>query len=85
MPHRHVSIKDNDNLQERGEIIMKNLKKLGNNCIECGSAAISSTVDEVKPIFKIEIINFACGAVLKSTYTSNGMIGKAVHSGCSGF
>ena len=59
-------------------------KKLGKSCIECGSAAISSTVDEVKPIFKIEIISFACGAVLKSTYTSNGMIGKAVHSGCSG-
>jgi hypothetical protein len=31
----------------------------------------------------MEIINFACGAVLKSTFTSNGMIGKAVHSGCT--
>jgi len=62
---------------------MKNLKKLGKHCIECGSAAIAATVDEEKPIFKMEIINFACGAVLKSTFTSNGMIGKAVHSGCT--
>jgi hypothetical protein len=31
----------------------------------------------------MEIINFACGAVLKSTFTTNGMIGKAVHSGCT--
>jgi hypothetical protein len=62
---------------------MKNLNKLGKHCIECGSAAIAATVDEEKPIFKMEIINFACGAVLKSTFTSNGMIGKAVHSGCT--
>jgi hypothetical protein len=31
----------------------------------------------------MEIINFACGAVLKSTFTANGMIGKAMHSGCT--
>lgn len=62
---------------------MKKLKKLGKNCLECGSAAISNIVDEEKPIFKMEIINFACGAVLKCIYTANGMISKAVHSGCT--
>ena len=62
---------------------MKKLKKLGKNCLECGSAVISTIIDEEKPIFKMEIINFACGAVLKSTFTTNGMIGKAVHSGCT--
>jgi hypothetical protein len=62
---------------------MNKVKKLGENCIECGSVAISNIVDEEKPIFKMEIINFACGAVLKSTFTANGMIGKAIHSGCT--
>ena len=62
---------------------MKKQKKLGKNCIECDSAVISSIVDEEKPIFKMEIINFACGAVLKSIFTANGTIGKAVHSGCT--
>jgi hypothetical protein len=62
---------------------MKKLKKLGKNCLECGSAAIANIVDEEKPIFKMEIINFACGAVLKSTFSANGMISKAVHSGCT--
>ena len=62
---------------------MKKLKKLGENCLECGSAVLSTIVDEEKPIFKMEIINFACGAVLKSTFTANGTIGKASHSGCT--
>lgn len=61
---------------------MKKLKKLGKHCIECGSVAISNIIDEEKPIFKMEIISFACGAVLKSTFTANGNIAKAVHSGC---
>jgi hypothetical protein len=59
------------------------MNKLGKNCIECGSAVVSSIVDEEKPVFKMEIISFACGAVLKSTYTANGNIAKAVHSGCT--
>ena len=62
---------------------MRKLKKLGKNCLECGSTAVSTIIDEEKPVFKMEIINFACGAVLKSTFTANGMIGKAVHSGCT--
>jgi hypothetical protein len=30
----------------------------------------------------MEIIDFACGAVLKSTYTTNGRIGRVSHTGC---
>ena len=58
------------------------MKRLGNSCIDCGSAAVGSILDEVKPVFRMEIVNFACGAVLKSIYTANGNIGRATHSGC---
>jgi hypothetical protein len=58
------------------------MNKLGRQCIDCGSEAIMKTVDEVKPMFRMEIVNFACGAVLKTTFTANGNIGRAVHSGC---
>jgi hypothetical protein len=58
------------------------MKKFGKQCLDCGSEAIKTTIDEVKPMFRIEIVNYACGAVLKSTYTANGNIAKAAHSGC---
>lgn len=35
------------------------MKKLGTNCIDCGSKAIRTLVDEVKPVFRIEIVDFA--------------------------
>jgi hypothetical protein len=58
------------------------MKKFGKQCLDCGSMAVKTTVDEVKPLFRMETINFACGAVLKSTYTANGNIAKAAHKGC---
>jgi len=58
------------------------MKKLGTNCIDCGSIAIKTLVDEVKPVFRMEIVDFACGAVQKSTYTANGRIGRVSHTGC---
>ncbi len=58
------------------------MTKLGTHCIDCGSEAIATVVDEVKPLFRMEIVNFACGAVLKSTFTANGNISRAAHSGC---
>ena len=58
------------------------MKKLRTNCIDCGSEAVNSIIDEIKPVFKMEIISFSCGAELKTTYSANGNIGKAVHSGC---
>lgn len=59
------------------------MKKFGTHCLDCGSAAVRTTIDEVKQTFRIEIVDFACGAVLKSTFTANGNIAKAQHSGCT--
>ncbi len=58
------------------------MTKLGNRCIDCGSESIATVIDEVKPLFKMEIVHFACGAVLKSTVTANGNVARATHSGC---
>jgi hypothetical protein len=58
------------------------MKNFGKECLDCGSEAINSTVDEIKPLFRIETVNFACGAVLKSTFTANGTIARAAHKGC---
>jgi len=58
------------------------MRKLGKSCIDCGCEAVGSIVDEVKPVFRMEIVNFACGAVFKSVHTTNGNIGRATHSGC---
>ena len=59
------------------------MKKLGECCIDCGSEAVRSTVDEIKPVYKMEIIDFACGAVLKSSFSANGNVVRTSHSGCS--
>jgi len=58
---------------------MKNLKEF---CLECGSKAVSKTVDEVLPKFRMEIVNYACGAELKSMYSSNGNTGRLCLTGC---
>ena len=58
------------------------MKQFGKYCIDCSSEAITRTIDEVKPVFRMEIVTFACGAVLKSTFTANGNIARASHSGC---
>jgi hypothetical protein len=60
------------------------MKQFGKYCIDCSSDAITRTIDEVKPLFRMEIVQFACGALLKSTFTANGNIGRASHSGCTG-
>jgi hypothetical protein len=59
------------------------MKKFGTECLDCGSEAIMTIVDEIKPLFRIEIVEFACGAVLKSTFCANGSIAKAAHKGCT--
>ena len=58
------------------------MNRLGKRCIDCGSEVVGSVVDEIKPVFRMEIVNFACGAVMKSTYSANGNISRASHSGC---
>ena len=58
------------------------MKLARKNCIDCGSEAVRTIVDEVKPVYKMEIINFACGAELKNIFSANGNVGKVLHSGC---
>ena len=50
------------------------MRRLGISCIDCGCNAVGSIVDEVKPVFRMEIVNFACGAVFKSEYTIQFMV-----------
>jgi hypothetical protein len=59
------------------------MKKLWETCLECGSRELSRTVDDVMPKFKMEVISYACGAELKSIYSSNGNIGRVCLSDCS--
>jgi len=59
------------------------MKKLKEFCLECGSNAVSKTVDEVLPKFRMEIINYACGAELRSIYASNGNVGRLCLTSCS--
>ena len=51
-------------------------------CIDCGSRAVNRIVDEVRPIFRMEVVDFACGAVLTSTHSRNGNLARISHSGC---
>lgn len=58
------------------------MKNLWETCLECGSKELTRTVDDVMPKFKMEVINYACGAELKSIYSSNGNTGRLCLSGC---
>lgn len=51
-------------------------------CIDCGSWATHTIIDEIKPIFRMEQYHFPCGAVLKSSYGARGQVGKISHEGC---
>ena len=59
------------------------MKKLREFCLDCGSRAVGRTVDEVLPKFRMEIVNYACGAEFKCSYSSNGNIGRVCLSGCN--
>jgi hypothetical protein len=58
------------------------MKKARKNCIDCGSEAVATLIDEVKPLYKMELVNFSCGAVLKNVFSTNGNVGRVEHSGC---
>ncbi|NVN90112.1 MAG: hypothetical protein HXX11_05855 [Desulfuromonadales bacterium] len=58
------------------------MKKMHSNCLDCGSEAVRTIVDEVKPMYKMTLVDFSCGAVLKTIFTANGNIGRVLHSGC---
>ena len=53
-------------------------------CMDCGSVASSIVVDEVKPVFREEVVHYACGAVLRSMTASRGQKGRVSHEGCTG-
>ena len=59
------------------------MKKLENFCIDCGSPAVNTTVDEVKRVHKLMVVTYECGAVLRSSFSANGNVGKLSHSGCT--
>lgn len=59
------------------------MSEFGKLCIDCGSEVVNAAVEEVKPVFKMEIINYACGATLKMTFSANGNVMRASHSGCT--
>lgn len=61
----------------------KTVKRMAMNCLTCGSEAISSLTDAVPPVFRMEVVHFACGAVLKSTTGARGHIGRLSLEGCS--
>ncbi len=60
---------------------MKNLSK---HCLICGSEAVSTAHDVVAPVFRMEIVHYACGAVLKNITGAHGSIGRVSHEGCNG-
>jgi hypothetical protein len=59
------------------------MKKLRKQCIDCGSDAVETLIDEIKPNFRMEVVQYACGAVMKSSFSTRSNLGKAVHSGCT--
>jgi hypothetical protein len=69
--------KGNNQKKENQE--MKYLRK---SCIDCGSEAVETLIDEIKPTFRMEIVRYACGAEFKSSFSSRSNMGTAVHSGC---
>jgi hypothetical protein len=58
------------------------MQKTLQKCIDCGSEAIQTVIDEIKPIFRMEVVYFSCGAVFKSSYGARGQIGNVSQEGC---
>ncbi len=59
------------------------MKKLRRQCIDCGSDAVQTIIDEIKPNFRMEIVRYSCGAEMKSSFSKKSNMGNAVHSGCT--
>jgi hypothetical protein len=59
------------------------VNKISKKCLNCGSEAISTLRDVVPPVFKMEIVQYACGAVLKNITGAHGRIGRLSHEGCT--
>ncbi len=61
----------------------KKMKYLRKQCIDCGSDAVQTLVDEIKPSFRMEVVQYACGAEFRSSFSTVSRMGKAEHSGCT--
>ncbi len=57
------------------------MKYLRKNCIDCGSEVVQTIIDEM-PNFRMEIVQYACGAELRSSFSTKSQQGKTEHSGC---
>ena len=51
------------------------MKKLRKQCIDCGSDAVETLIDEIKPNFRMEVVQYACGAVMKSSFSTRSNLG----------
>jgi hypothetical protein len=58
------------------------MKSLRTKCIDCGSEAIETLIDEIKPNFRMEVVRYACGAEFRGSFSTTSNMGKAIHSGC---
>jgi hypothetical protein len=58
------------------------VKKMSEYCLNCGSETISTVTDVVNPVFRMEVVRYACGTVLKSMTGAQGLICKVVHEAC---
>ncbi len=59
------------------------MKYLRRQCMDCGSDAIQTLIDEIKPDFRMELVQFECGAEMKTSFSTRRNTGKVSHSGCS--
>jgi len=59
------------------------MKYLRRQCIDCGSDSVETLIDEIKPTFRMEVVRYACGAELRSSFSSRSKMGKTEHSGCT--
>lgn len=59
------------------------MKRFSKNCLNCGSEAINTLSDVVPPVFRMEVVQYACGAVLKNMTGAHGRIGRLSHEGCT--
>ena len=60
---------------------MKRMKEI-ERCIDCGSEAVETVVDNVMPAFKMTKTSFACGAVFTSVFSANGNVARVEQDGC---
>ena len=51
-------------------------------CFDCGSKAARTSIYEVRPLFRMDEIYFPCGAILRSSTSVHGQLGKISHKGC---